>query len=142
MPSIRNISVGLPQKDGHVLALEGRDSLRDLTFYRAIGGGIEFGETAEEALRREFQEELAVDLDDVSLLGVLENIFIYEGQPGHEIVHVYAVESAALAAVPLDAELTILDQGSPVHWLRIERLQDGGSPLFPEGALELLHNHQ
>lgn len=141
MPAIRNISIGLPRKAGHVLALRGRDSLRGLTFYRGIGGGIEFGETAEEALRREFQEELAVELGEVTLLGVVENIFEYEGSPGHEIAHVYAVESAELATVPLDAELTILDEGSPVTWVPIASLRDGDRPLFPVGALELLEHH-
>lgn len=138
MPRIRNIAVGLPHKDGHVLALEGYDPVRDLRFYRAIGGGIEFGETAEIALRREFREELACELGAVTLLAVIENIFEHEGRPGHEIAHVFAVESAELDAVPLDAELTILDEGSPVRWVRITDLQSGVMPLFPDGALDAL----
>mgnify|MGYP001964460840 CR=1 FL=1 len=77
MPAIRNIAVGLPVKDGHLLALEGHDSSRRLDFLRAIGGGIEFGETAGDALRREFMEELGVTLEDAEPLGVFENIFTY-----------------------------------------------------------------
>lgn len=138
MPRIRNIAVGFPRKDGHVLAREGYDRVRDLRFYRAIGGGIEFGETAEVALRREFREELACELGAVTLLTVIENIFEYEGQPGHEIAHVFAVQSAELDAVPLDAELTILDAGSPVRWVPVTDLQSGAVPLFPDGAVGAL----
>jgi 8-oxo-dGTP pyrophosphatase MutT (NUDIX family) len=138
VPSIRNIAVGLPRKGEYVLALEGADSVRGLEFYRAVGGGIEFGETAEAALRREFREELGCELDEVELLGVIENIFEYEGLPGHEIAHVFAVRSSGLSAVPLDAELHILDEGSPVRWIAISDLHDGARPLFPDGAADYL----
>ncbi|WP_460797319.1 NUDIX hydrolase [Microbacterium sp. GXF0217] len=134
MPRIRNISVGLPVKDGHVLVLVGRDQSIGQDFYRAIGGGIEFGERADEALRREFMEELGVALDGSRLLAVTENIFTYEGEPGHEIAHVFAVDCAGLDALPLDAELRILDEGSPVRWLPIDDLREGTRPLFPAGA--------
>jgi 8-oxo-dGTP pyrophosphatase MutT (NUDIX family) len=136
VPAIRNIAVGLPVKDGHLLALEGHDRSRGLNFLRAIGGGIEFGETAVEALRREFMEELGVSLQDVEPLGVFENIFTYEGEPGHEIAHVFAVTCAELDAVPLDAELRILDEGSPVRWVPIADIESGIRVLFPEGAPE------
>jgi 8-oxo-dGTP pyrophosphatase MutT (NUDIX family) len=138
MPAIRNIAVGLPVKHGHVLALFGTDSSRGLDFLRAIGGGIEFGERAEEALHREFLEELGVTLQTVELLGVRDNIFTYEGVPGHEIAHIYAVTSSALDDVPLDAELHVLDQGSPVRWVPISEVREGLRPLFPDGATELL----
>ncbi|ROS58404.1 ADP-ribose pyrophosphatase YjhB (NUDIX family) [Curtobacterium sp. PhB172] len=134
MGSIRNIAVGLPVKDGHVLLSESFDQRRGLRFHRAVGGGIEFGETAVQALRREFREELDVALDEVRQLGVLENLFEYEGQPGHEYVHVFAVRSADLDEEPLDAELVVLDEGSPVRWVPAET----DAPVFPDGVLDLL----
>ncbi|MCK2036063.1 NUDIX domain-containing protein [Microbacterium sp. SSW1-49] len=138
MPAIRNIAVGLPVKEGHVLALFGTDSSRGLDFLRAIGGGIEFGERADEALHREFMEELGVTLETATLLGVRDNIFTYEGVPGHEIAHIYALTSSALDAVPLDAELHVLDEGSPVRWVPIAEVREGTRLLFPDGATELL----
>lgn len=134
MSSIRNIAVGLPVRDGHVLLSENHDRVRDLRFYRPLGGGIEFGETADEALRREFREELDVELDTVEPLGVLENIFTFEGHPGHEYVHVFAVRSPGIDAVPLDAELIVLDEGSPVRWVEL----DTSTQVYPEGVLDLL----
>lgn len=133
--SIRNIAVALPVRAGHILLLDGEDSVKDEVFHRLIGGGIHFGETAEEALRREFVEELDVVLDTAQLLGVVENIFEYEGQPGHEIAHVFAVESGRLDAIPLDAKLRVLDEGSPVRWKLISEID---RPVYPAGALELL----
>lgn len=130
MPAIRNIAVGLPTRDGHILVLDGEDPVKGEVFHRAIGGGIEFGETAEAALRREFMEELGVSLGTVRLLGVIENIFEYEGNPGHEISHVFAVDSEEIDAIPLDAQLKVLDEGSPIGWVPI----DDGWPLYPEGA--------
>ncbi|TQK17745.1 ADP-ribose pyrophosphatase YjhB (NUDIX family) [Microbacterium sp. SLBN-154] len=136
MASIRNISVGLPVRSGHVLLLDGFDRVKGAAFHRAIGGGIEFGETAEAALRREFAEELGVKLDGVRLLAVVENIFEYEGEPGHEIAHVFAVDSTDIDAIPLDAQLEVLDEGSPVRWVPI----DGVSrPFYPNGVAEALN---
>ncbi|MDQ1122223.1 NUDIX domain-containing protein [Microbacterium trichothecenolyticum] len=137
MASIRNISVGLPVKAGHVLVLNGTDAVEGEDFHRAIGGGIEFGETAEQALRREFDEELGVELGRVTLLAVVENIFVYEGNRGHEIAHVFAVESAEIEAVPLDAELHVLDEGSPVVWAPISTMD---RPLYPTGTAHLLES--
>lgn len=117
-----------------MLVSESYDRVRSLRFHRAVGGGIEFGELAVEALRREFREELDVAIDDARLVGVIENRFEYEGQPGHEIAHVFAVRSAELDAVPLEAELVVLDEGSPVRWVPV----DTDTPVFPTGVLDLL----
>ncbi|GAA1347735.1 NUDIX domain-containing protein [Arthrobacter roseus] len=116
------------------------DRRTGLQFYRPLGGGIEFGETSADALRREFTEELGFDVTPTSLLGVLENHFEFEGEPGHEIVHVYAVESSEIDALSLDTELTVLDDGSPVIWKRRDELESGRRPFYPAGVLELLPN--
>lgn len=133
--SIRNISVGLPVRSGHVLLLDGVDRVKGETFHRAIGGGIEFGEAAEAALRREFNEELGVTLGAAKLLGVTENIFEYEGNSGHEIAHVFAVESVEIDAIPLNARLRVLDEGSPIRWVPIREVN---RPLYPTGIAEFL----
>lgn len=135
MHSIRNISVGLPIRDGHVLVLDGVDSATGKVFHRAIGGGIDFGETAEAALRREFVEELGVSLGDVTLIEVAENIFEFEGKPGHEIAHIFRVESAEIDAIPLDAKLHVLDEGSPVRWVSISQTD---RPFYPAGVTRIL----
>lgn len=138
MQSIRNLAVGLPVRDGYVLVSGATDTVKREAFYRAIGGGIEFGETAEVALKREFEEELGVALESVQLLGVLENIFEYEGLAGHEIVHVFAVRSKEIDAIPIDAKLHVLDEGSPVGWELISNID---RPLYPTGALQMVLNH-
>lgn len=136
MTSIRSIAVGLPVRDGHVLAQSGTDSHTGQEFYRAIGSGIEFRETAEAALRREFREEVGVRLGTVRFLGVLENIFAYEGRRGHENVHVFGVKSEEIDSIPLDANLHVLDEGSPLGWVALSTL---GLPLYPNGIIEILH---
>lgn len=134
MRSIRNIALGAPVRGGHVLVSDGYDRVKGEHFHRLLGGGVEFGEHSVDALRREFREELDVTLDEVRLLGVLEDVFTFEGRPGHQIAHVYAVESAELASVSLDATLVVLDAGSTVRWVPL----DTAAPIYPEGVRELL----
>ena len=43
-------------------------------------GGIEFLEKSEDALKREFKEELNIDIKVGKFLGISENIFNYKGK--------------------------------------------------------------
>ncbi len=63
-------------------------------FHRLVGGSVELGERSVDAMVREIGEELGTTLREPRLLGVLENQFVFEGEPGHEIVFVYAGELA------------------------------------------------
>jgi 8-oxo-dGTP pyrophosphatase MutT (NUDIX family) len=135
---IRNLAVGLPRRDDHLFVSLGSDRITGARFCRAIGGGIDFGERASDALIREFREELGVEVTPGALLGVMENLFEFEGEQGHEIVHVFELESADLDRVDLEASLTILDVGSPARWYRIADLRTGAPPLYPAGILDLI----
>ncbi len=89
--TIRVIVVGVARKGEKILLMPGYDHEKKETFFRFIGGGVEFGETGDAALRREFREEFGLNVHDTSFLGTVENIFCYNGKPGHEIVLVYEV---------------------------------------------------
>jgi 8-oxo-dGTP pyrophosphatase MutT (NUDIX family) len=86
---MRAIALCLFRHQGRILVNEGFDSIKQETFYRPLGGGVDFCETSRDAIVREIREELGAEIVDIQLLGVVESIFTYLGEPGHEIVFVY-----------------------------------------------------
>ena len=133
---IRPTALAVIREDDRILVFEAHDSVKGETFYRPLGGGIEFGELGEEAIRRELVEELGIEAASARYLRMLENVFVYEGKPGHELVLVYEVELAG--EVP-PTPFTVLDSDDPVVWMPLAALaEDGAPPLYPDGLLELL----
>lgn len=107
-------------------------------FYRPPGGGVEFGERAIEAVRREMREEFDAEVRDVRLLGTLENIFEYHGRPGHEVV--FVCEARFVDSTFYAAERIVGTEGAGIRieaiWLDVSQPLD--RPLYPNGLLELL----
>lgn len=132
---IRPLALGVIRRGNDLLVFEGHDHVKGETYYRPLGGGIEFGEPAEDALRREFREELAAELTNVSLLGVVENIFTVFGRPSHEIVFLFEAELADRSWYERDELGTVIDEGSPVFW---RDFTNGDSILYPTGLRELM----
>ncbi|MCB9228920.1 MAG: NUDIX domain-containing protein [Deltaproteobacteria bacterium] len=88
--NIRVITLGIVRHpDGSILLDTTTDPKRNLSFLRPLGGGVDFSESCEDAIAREFKEEISADVRDCTLLSVFENIFEYNGEPGHEIVFFY-----------------------------------------------------
>ena len=107
-------------------------------FYRPPGGGVEFGERAIDAVRREMREEFNAEIRDVRLLGTLESIFDYHGRPGHEIVLVF--EARFVDISHYEAERIVGTEGSGIRieaiWIDVSQPLD--RPLYPDGLLELV----
>ncbi len=74
---IRFLALGIVRKENYLFLSQGFDSVKNETFYRAMGGGVEFGETSREALVREFQEEISAELTNIQYLGCLEKRFYF-----------------------------------------------------------------
>ena len=72
---IRPIAICVLRRGDEILVMEARDDSRDLTFYRPLGGGIEFGERSDVAVRRELLEEIDAELEELYLLTIFENLF-------------------------------------------------------------------
>lgn len=127
---IRPIAVALLKKGKKLLAMKGYDSKKGETFYRLLGGGIEFWETAENTIRREFKEELGADIKVLDCLGVDENIFIYEGNPGHEIAFFFKVEFTNTE----DYEKQIVFVEDPLRNGEVVWVDaDSSDPIYPSG---------
>jgi 8-oxo-dGTP pyrophosphatase MutT (NUDIX family) len=75
-----------------ILVFEGFDTTNNVLYYRPLGGSVEPGETSKEAVQREILEELGEEIENLKLLGVLEEIFTLEGKPGHEVIFIYDAE--------------------------------------------------
>lgn len=130
---IRPLALVLVENRGKILAKKDFDSHKQEDFYRIPGGGIELGETSEQALRREIREEFNAELEQVELLEVLENIFTYEGKPGHEIVFLYRADFVDKGMYEKE-ELVVLDEPEEqtLHWFDKEVLLS--SNFYPEGV--------
>jgi len=74
---IRPIAVCLFRHENRILVSEGFDTVKQDYYYRPLGGGIEYGEPSREAVAREIREELGAEIENIRLLDVLENIFVY-----------------------------------------------------------------
>jgi hypothetical protein len=73
---------------------------------------------------------------------VIENIFVYEGQPGHEIVLVYEAKFADSQLYMVES-VKLRDNGGwlAAMWKPMAEFRAGKAILYPEGLLDLLDKH-
>jgi len=120
----------LIEHNGKLLLNKGYDSVKNETFFRIIGGGINFGEKSEEAVRREVREELNSEIENPHFLTVIENIFIYEEEKGHEVTLLYKADLLNKGiykkeSIPTDNERF------PAEWVSISNILKGKAILYP-----------
>lgn len=136
---IRVLALGLIRDGDRIFISEGYDPVKEQTFYRVLGGGVDFGETSDEALKREFQEEIQAELTNIKYLGCLENLFTFNGNPGHELLQLYQCDFVDPKFYQLE-ELVFAegDRKKKALWLDINRFTSGELRIVPEQFLEYL----
>ncbi|NCQ13086.1 NUDIX hydrolase [Candidatus Falkowbacteria bacterium CG10_big_fil_rev_8_21_14_0_10_37_18] len=134
---IRVIAVAIIRNKGRILVAPGYDEVKDSQFYRLLGSGVDYGESSIDALSREFKEELDAEIINERLLKVIENIFTFNGEPGHEICFIYEADFKDPSLYD-KKEFKILDSTveGTVVWLEINEMKDKN--IFPEGVKNLL----
>ncbi|WP_009631802.1 NUDIX hydrolase [Synechocystis sp. PCC 7509] len=136
---IRVLALGLIKKDNRIFISQGYDPVKQQTFYRAMGGGVDFGETSLEALKREFQEEIQAQLTNISYLGCLENLFTFNGKQGHELLQVY--QGDFVDSKFYELESLVFAEGKrqkTALWVDVSRFKLGELLLVPEPFLEFI----
>jgi ADP-ribose pyrophosphatase YjhB (NUDIX family) len=101
-------------------------------FFRVLGGSINFGETAEQGVKREIMEELGSEISDLRLLDVVENIFTYAGEDQHEIAFLFKGVLERKELLNKDTfHVVEADYEFDATWVPIEDLLSGDKPLYP-----------
>ena len=132
---IRPVVLGIVKKDNKILVNRGSDKVTGEEFYRCIGGGIEFLETSEYALKREFQEELNIDIEVKEFLGISENIFTYHGEKAHELILFYNV---SIKNEDYKEEY-VVDGNVNARWIDINKFKNKELKLYPEQTSKYLN---
>ena len=119
-------------KDGKILVAKGFEKAKNETFYRLLGGSLNEGEKSEDGIRREMHEELQSDLENLRLLDVVENTFVFEGVEGHQKVFIYSADLArkelySKNPIHIVEETYEFDAG----WVSKSELLAGKTPLYP-----------
>ena len=134
---IRPIALGLAVKNNKLLVSEGFDKVKNETFYRCLGGGIEFLEKSSDALKREFKEEIGANIIIKDFLGVSENIFTYQGKKAHELILFYSID---ISDDNYQEEYKVIDDhGETIaKWIDIQEFKNKSKILYPEDVFKYL----
>ncbi|MBA0167979.1 MULTISPECIES: NUDIX hydrolase [Pectobacterium] len=140
MQKIRAKAVCLFRNNGKILLAEGYDPVKNEHYVLPLGGGVDFGELSQAAAEREVQEEISAATKDFLLLGVSENIFSYNGKPGHEIVFVYEARFQDESLYQQDIIHGIETNGMPIitRWFDIDLLRSGEIKFYPNGIVDMI----
>ncbi|WP_036681183.1 NUDIX hydrolase [Paenibacillus tyrfis] len=139
---IRTVALCLIRRDDQILVEEIVDEVLKKRLYRPIGGTVEYGENSKQTVIREVMEEIGAEIEEPKLSFVIENIFEYLEETGHEIDFIYE-------AVLRDKNLYNQEHISGMEgeskykavWKPITGfLNNRDEKLVPDGLLELLLN--
>jgi 8-oxo-dGTP pyrophosphatase MutT (NUDIX family) len=136
-------TLGIILKNNYILLeeQEGKHSKGDGLYYRPVGGTIELGERSDEALLREYMEELGIEIIIKQYLSCIENIYKIDGNVGHEITQLYLVDFKDKNLYQKEL-FTVREVNKITYakWIHKEDLITGKKVLYPDGFSELLKN--
>ena len=140
---IRCVAICAFRRGDRILVVEDYDSVKRQTFYRPLGGGIDFGEASAAAVVREIREEIGAAVVDLEYIGTVENIFTFNGVARHELIQIYdgrLVDEVLYLAQSIPG---VESDGEPMRviWKSLDSFS-AKTPLYPDGLLELLRRRE
>ena len=137
---IRPIALCVFRRENQILVAEGYDGLKKENYYRPLGGGVAFGEYSWETIRREIKEEIGEEIKNLTFIGQSENVFHYQGNPGHEIIFMFEGEFVNKSTYKKEVLVGKEENGDEIRavWKSISEFRRKKARLYPEGLLEYL----
>ena len=135
---VRNVAkMFVLDSDGRVLLFQHVDP-RGRVFWALPGGGLERGESAEAAARREGREELGVEAESLRHLGSGRRVFTFGNKDviqHEEYFHMTAPRGAQVSATSTArAAESILQEG----WWSADDVEAAAEPVYPEDLVTRL----
>lgn len=108
--------------------------------WRVPGGGQDFQESMEAALRREFLEELNVEISVGKMFGTWDHIYDFRNLPGHDVYSAFEVTTADDGFLSReDIEIHEPDgRYFPCRWASLEEIREGRLLFMPQELLTVL----
>jgi ADP-ribose pyrophosphatase YjhB (NUDIX family) len=140
---IRPIAAAVICEADRILVWEDYDPSTGEVVAVPLAGGIEFGETGEQAIARELGEEIGAIPRRIRFLGLIEDIFQWAGKKRHELYLIYQVDLENQEAFERE-QLTVTEPDGTSYVARWRPLSEfrGSARLVPEGLLELVEHVQ
>lgn len=133
-------SAGICIKNGKILL----SRLVTDDFFTFVGGKVNFGETTEQAVMREFEEETGAVVCTERLLGIIENIFTMNGEKWHQYLFYYLINDKYNTLPIFDGEKQIKDNSAGIYkWYNIRDIDNVSiKPACSYDIVQNLQNHQ
>ena len=134
---IRPIVLGMVKNGNKLLVSKGYDESKNQEFDRCLAGGIQFLEKSKDALKREFKEEINIEIEIGKFLGISENIFNYRGKDAHELILFY---NAYIKDKDYKEKYNLVDDDSETEaiWVDINKFKNKELILYPKQIFEYL----
>ena len=129
---------GLLLRDNKILV----QKVKDKNEYAILGGHLQFGETTEQALVREYQEEIGAEIICKRLLWTEENFWQWNGKDAHNLSFYYLIDLCENTVLP-DKFTSLKDNGNVVFgWMPVEELDNiNNYPQFLKKEIQDLSDH-
>ena len=138
-PAVAVKVVGLAWRGRELLVAEVEESDGRVKGLRPLGGSIEFGETREQALVREFAEELRCAVSITGAWHTFENIYEHEGARGHEFIFAATVRLGDAELYRRDRFHYLEHEGTRCCAVWVDPLRlPPGQALYPDGLPEAI----
>ena len=127
-------SVGIIIHNGKVL-LHKRKSA---DYYALLGGHVRIGESSQDTVKREMQEELGKEIEITGYVSTVENFFEMKGAKYHEIMFIYKAEFVKEEDKKLESTLQNIEGKDYLQyeWIDLDKIDE--YPLRPDVLKEVL----
>jgi ADP-ribose pyrophosphatase YjhB (NUDIX family) len=137
----RQAALCIIRHNNKFLVAEITDPQTGVTLHRPPGGGVEQGESPEQAVRRELLEELSVNLTNVQPFGLVDHIWFWKGREVQERAWLFLANSSDDPRLSRGETPELLEANgrrARTLWRSIDGIAHRLPPLCPSTLLEHL----